>query len=157
MSCNKSKSSGFTLIELVVVILIISILAITATPKLLGVSHFDSFAYRDQMVSSLRLMQQQAMQQTDSNACHRVVIQNKAYGRSIDCVSTIFATNWQDDNVGFAVPASSSVTINSLSTSTITFDSWGRAFECSNQCVIEFNNVDTARLCIESEGYVHAC
>ena len=157
MSCKNSKQSGFTLIELVVVILIISILAVTAAPKLLGVNNFDSFAYRDQMVSSLRLMQQQAMQQTNVDSCHKIIIQNKAYGRSNDCVTTTFVADWQNDNTGFSVPASSTVTINSINTATLTFDSWGRVQECSSQCVIEFNNVDSAKLCIESEGYIHAC
>lgn len=157
MVSNKNLHIGFTLIELVVVILIISILAVTAAPKLLGVNNFDSFAYRDQMVSSLRLMQQRAMQQTDSNSCHKIIIQDKAYGRTNDCVSTTFIADWEDDNTGFSVPESSTVIINSVSTTTLTFDSWGRVQECSNQCVIEFNNVDTALLCIESEGYIHAC
>ncbi|MEW6997616.1 prepilin-type N-terminal cleavage/methylation domain-containing protein [Colwelliaceae bacterium BS250] len=157
MDTKKTINLGFTLIELVVVILIIAILAITAAPKFIGVNNFDSFAYRDQMVSSLRLMQQQAMQQTNSNSCHQIIIANKSYGRSSDCTAPTLIVGWQDDNTGFSVPDSSTVTINSVSTSTLTFDSWGRAQECASQCVIEFNNADTAQLCIEVEGYIHAC
>jgi MSHA pilin protein MshC len=62
MLSSKNKQKAFTLIELIVVILIITILAVTAAPKFIGVSNFDSFAYRDQMISSLRLIQQQSMQ-----------------------------------------------------------------------------------------------
>ncbi|WNC72905.1 type II secretion system protein [Thalassotalea psychrophila] len=155
MKTSKSFGSGFTLIELVVVILIISILAITVVPKMIGSSGFDSFVYRDQMISSLRLIQQQSMQQTDSNSCHQIVIMNDGYGASSNCSTNTLIPNWQDKNTGFAIPIDSSVRLSGPST--LTFDSWGKVAECSTGCTIVLTSDDSALLCIESQGYIHGC
>lgn len=155
MNNKKRNYLGFTLIELVVVILIISILAISVVPKMIGSSGFDSFVYRDQMISSLRLMQQQSMQQTDSNSCHQIIVNNDGYGASANCSTNTLIPNWANENTGFEIPSDSSVQITGVST--ITFDSWGRVAECGSGCTLELTSDDTALLCIESQGYIHGC
>ena len=155
MRNRKQPDLGFTLIELVVVILIISIMAITVVPKMIGSSSFDSFVYRDQMISSLRLMQQQAMQQTDGNSCHQTIVNSDGYGASSNCSSPTLIPNWQNENTGFAIPADSTVSLSGVST--LTFDSLGRVAECAGGCIIELTSDDTALLCIESQGYIHDC
>lgn len=157
-----SKASGVTLIELVVVILIITILAVTVAPRFIGVSSFDAYVYRDQMISSLRLIQQQAMQQTDTNSCHQILLTTEGYGQSNNCSTPSLVPDWDDNNLGFAIPDDSSVTIRSLSTNTFTFNSLGTAEECtglgSSICIIEFRNgSDRASICIEAQGYIHDC
>ena len=146
---------GVTLIELVIVILIISILAVTVAPKIIGVNSFNAYVYRDQMISSLRLMQQQAMQQTNIAACHQVIVNTNGYGRSADCDNPSLVSDWQNDYTGFEIPSDQSVTISA--SNTLTFDSWGRVNECSTGCTIEFVSDDSALLCIESQGYIHGC
>lgn len=155
MHNKKQPYSGFTLIELIVVILIIAILAISVVPKMIGSSNFDSFVYRDQMISSLRLIQQQSMQQTDSDSCHQIVVMNDGYGASANCTTNTLIPNWQNENTGFAIPADSSVRLSGPST--LTFDSWGIVAECGSGCTIELTSDDTALLCIESQGYIHGC
>lgn len=155
MRNQKQCYLGFTLIELIAVILIISILAISVVPKMIGSSNFDSFVYRDQMISSLRLMQQQGMQQTDSNSCHQIIVNSDGYGASANCSTNTLIPDWATKNTGFAIPIDSSVQITGMST--ITFDSWGRVAECSSGCTIELTNDDSALLCIESQGYIHGC
>ena len=54
------------------VILIISILAITIVPKFFGASDIAHFAVRDQLISQLRLSQLKAMNQLD--ICNQVKI-----------------------------------------------------------------------------------
>ncbi|KGJ98943.1 pilus assembly FimT family protein [Thalassotalea sp. ND16A] len=160
MASTIRRVSGFTIVELIVVVLIITILAITVVPKQFGSSSFDAFVYRDQMISHLRLKQQRAMQQTDSATCHQILIKSdgSGYGSTTDCRNKILTADWRRDNTGFEIPIRSNVLINSSSNETLTIDSWGRVLECSTQCIIEFTNaVDTARLCIEREGYIHAC
>ncbi|WP_068544955.1 type II secretion system protein [Thalassotalea crassostreae] len=156
------KTSGVTLIELVVVILIVTILAVTVAPRFIGVSSFDAYVYRDQMISSLRLIQQQAMQQTDANSCHQILLTNQGYGQSNNCSVPSLVPDWDSNNLGFAIPADSTVTIRSLSTNTFTFNSLGTAEECtgfgSRICIIEFaNGNDSASICIEAQGYIHDC
>ncbi|WNC68131.1 type II secretion system protein [Thalassotalea nanhaiensis] len=155
MEKSKSFGSGFTLIELVVVVLIISILAITVVPKMIGSGSFDSFVYRDQMISSLRLMQQQAMQQTDSNSCHQIIVNSDGYGASSNCSTHTLIPNWQNEYTGFAIPIDSTVQLSGAST--LTFDSLGRVAECGSGCIIELSSDDSALLCIESQGYIHDC
>ena len=61
-------SNGLTLIELLIVIVLLGILSVTALPKLLGTGGVDESTAQDQMISVLRRMQTQAMQQTDPAA-----------------------------------------------------------------------------------------
>lgn len=59
------KSVGFTLIELIIVILLLGIVSATALPRFLGKAGVEETTVQDQMISVLRRMQTQAMQQTN--------------------------------------------------------------------------------------------
>lgn len=157
MASNITARNGFTLIELVIVITLISILAVSAAPKFIAVNKFNAFAYREQMLASLRLMQQQAMQQTDKQRCHQMQIQANQYQPNLSCNSSYTLSSKLQQDLSFVIPESSAISMLAKPSSTLTFDSWGRVSECENQCVIEFNEQVSARLCIESQGYIHAC
>lgn len=49
-----AKSRGFTMIELVMVIVILGILAVVALPRMGGLSDFRALEFHDQVVSALR-------------------------------------------------------------------------------------------------------
>ena len=55
--------AGFTLIELVVVLLIVGVLAVSALPRLLDRKIFDSRGFSDQAISTLRYAQKEAIGQ----------------------------------------------------------------------------------------------
>ncbi len=69
-----SKSSGFTLIELIVVIIMIAIMAATIVPKLLSSKGFEEYTYRDELITKLRAIQLRTMQQTNSSTCREVKV-----------------------------------------------------------------------------------
>ncbi len=154
-----SKQNGFTLIELIVVIVVIGILAVSAAPKLLTKNEFSSVAVRDQLISELRLAQLRAM--NDRSVCYAVQVTSVDYG--------IYTTLTNDDCDSTYTLASSktsygdgaSVSIGGDTTPQIQFDTSGRPSggNCTpgSLCTVNITGEDAVSLCIESEGYVHAC
>jgi len=160
---------GFTLIELVTVIILIGILAVAVLPKFDGSASYEAHAHRAQLISALRLTQQRAMQQTDNTDgyCHQIVFYNDAnvsrYGvpDRLDCSITTFPVNWQVDKTGFEVDSKYEVLfqINGVNNSSfVSFDSMGRPQgNCIGGCIIDVqSSVETKKIQIELEGYVHA-
>jgi len=55
------KTSGFTLVELIVVILIVGILSVSIAPRFFGVTAYENRKVTDELLSALRYSQQMAM------------------------------------------------------------------------------------------------
>jgi len=53
--------SGFTLIELVSVVVLLGVLAVTTLPRYTGNQDFDAYTSRDQIIAGARMAQQRAM------------------------------------------------------------------------------------------------
>lgn len=67
------RQNGFTLVELISVIVILGIITVTVGPRFVGRSGFAEYALRDQIISIFRFAQQRAMYD-HSGSCYRVVI-----------------------------------------------------------------------------------
>lgn len=90
-----TKLRGFTLIELILVLVLMSILAAVALPRLQLGSQFEQRLQADNLVGLLRLAQLRAMNdpqavQPGSNLqrCSRVVITNTAFSLTQNCEAT---------------------------------------------------------------------
>lgn len=119
MGCRRSKYSapprtgGFTLIELIIVMTIISVLALFVMPRLLDTEMWRLRAFGDDMQSQLRAMQRLALAQRQP-----VVVTISASGLSFDTVS---GTHLAD--LACPVTAGACITqAGSSSSSSITFN-----------------------------------
>ncbi|MDT0627800.1 type II secretion system protein [Alteromonas sp. W364] len=176
---HQKAQGGFTLLELIVVMIILGVLAVYAIPRFSGTTGYDEYAFQNRLVSVLRNMQIRAMQDSRPSFCHRVNFINTstqtAFGPSsasfasgneaATCTTTIdfntdsflrtTATEIQDANV------SMSVLDGSVAIGFIQFDSFGApqttSSNCSNGCTVSFSGEATARVCIASEGFINAC
>lgn len=163
-----NRHQGFTLIEVIVVIILIGILAVNILPKFSGTDSFEAYTFRTSLISALRLTQQRAMQQTNSTFCHQIVLNDERYGipNRTDCTVTDLSSLTEEnrDKTGMIVDERYNVTfqINGVSNpSTISFDNMGRPLAgelggCAGGCIINVTSaVETVQIKIESEGYIH--
>jgi MSHA pilin protein MshC len=128
-----TNARGFTLIELVLVIILIGVLAVTAAPRFFTASGYDQIAVQDQLIQLLRQAQLQTM-----NA-------------SAECQTVHFGSNqaWIPTNV-------STCSVITGSEQLALFDSWGRP-AATSATAFTITGESAVKVCIESEGYIHAC
>lgn len=153
LSSGVSTQRGFTLIELVTVMIIVGILAVAVTPRFFGVNVFASRGFADQVQASLRYAQKEAIAQrrnvcvTLAAATITLTIAN-ASGAAVACtVNLPFPTG------GNSINAPSGVTLSSSPSASFNFDALGRT---AVQQAITVSGA-TDNIVVEAEtGYVHS-
>ncbi|SHI05600.1 type II secretion system protein [Ferrimonas marina] len=137
MQCSR----GFTLIELVVVIILVSILSVFALPRLLGASSYQTEVTRDALIADLRVMQQ-----------HRLA------GQGCQLIAGSDAYRLDGDCEGGRSLSGLSLFLGSSESFTLTMDAMGRPTgDCDNGCALQLVGQSNLSICLESEGYVHGC
>lgn len=160
------KKNGFTLIELVTVLVILGILAVTAIPNLTDKSSFEDYTVRDQLISRLRLVQLQGMnaEPFDSKAeigaqCHWLVVKadcfyyektQATYG-VCDLPNALNICESDSYNAFNKV----SFTPNLLEAANYRFNVDGKLSHDSSSSPIKLNGDNSLNIKIESEGYIH--
>jgi len=143
---------GFTLIELVVVVLLVAILAATVLPKFLSSNGFEEYTYKAEVITKLRAIQLRAMQQTDDSMCHVILVVESALGIPDNCID--LTNGWLSDTTSVVIDPQHSVSFDvSGGDYSFIFDGWGRP-SCS-ACLITILGESTLTVTIESEGYIH--
>ncbi|MFD2178854.1 prepilin-type N-terminal cleavage/methylation domain-containing protein [Veronia pacifica] len=148
------NKKGFTLIELVTVIVVVTILGVFALPRLTGNDDLAVISARDAGLSVARQVQLKAIQQADpKNACHQLVVTASQLG------GNPFS--------GCENKSSQQVTFDGVSVSpakTLSFDLLGRPYDAISNTrlsdILTFTfskNGATASLCLNPEGYFYAC
>ena len=143
-----SNQAGFTLIEMVTVIVILGLLAVVVIPRFISPSNFDLRATSDTLISSLRQAQQLAMTKapnanvavTTDNTNKRIRISYSEGGAQTIDVSISFNADIDDR--------------------TINFSKTGEAISAPGAAPwqIQINAGSNVRaVCIEASGYAHAC
>lgn len=171
-----SKRAGFTLIELIVVIIILGILTVSVFTRFDGTSGYAEYTYQARLISSLRNMQQRAMQDTRQDYCFQINFSSSpaAFGpptlsynpgdSAVTCSSSIDHSNPDYLTTSTSEMSDEGVAFGSLPFNFIGFDSLGRPLtddsgtpNCVSGCQVDFVAQETVSVCVESEGYIHVC
>lgn len=147
---NRGSSRGFTMVELVLVLVVAGILAAVAVPRMVGRTGFDTRGFADQLAATVRFAQKLAISQrrdvfvslTANNAtlCYDAACATPAPGPGGEKPYTVNAPN------GVAVASPVAV---------LTFDRGGRP-NIAAQLAIQVTGSGTHTIRVEQEtGYVH--
>jgi len=138
-----AKQTAFTLIELIVTLLILSIVAIYAQSKFSSSNSYQQNSVVAQLISSARLAQQLSM--NDSARTFALIIQNNQIDLTIDGSSLSIGS------MQFPIIINDAISLSPISS--INFDLLGG----TNSLIINVTAGATQRVCFESNGYIHSC
>ncbi|WP_297896300.1 type II secretion system protein [Shewanella sp.] len=155
-----AKQTGFTLVELVTTIILISILAVTVLPRLFTQSSYSAYSLRNEFIAELRQVQQKALNNTDR--CYRLAVSSSGYQASqfasrdnSGCTGAALSPNPLYAQA-FQGGASLALVSNAASGFNIDFDTHGRpSLGCNGNCINVTAN-ETVIINISSEGYIYA-
>jgi len=139
---------GFTLVELIAVIVILGIIAIVAIPRFFDRNTFDSRSFYDQVISTLRYAQKAAIAQHSfvcvGYATNSITL---TYGATAACGSNLTSPTGQTP---YTIVASNGVTLSGGAT--FSFDALGRPSASQSIAVSGYSSA----IKVEAEtGYVH--
>ncbi len=155
-SMTLPKQKGFTIIELVVVIIIVGIIAATIIPKMQSTGGYEEIIYQDETVTKLRSIQLRAMQDTSGNQCQSVLITSDKLGLPDNNCTSFVNNNINsttivkiiDHDVNFQYAGGSTL---------FSFDHLGRPVNCSSPCQISIiGQEQTLIVAINDQGYIYA-
>ncbi len=153
MSKNLKCATGFTLVELVMIMVILGIISITVLPKFWNNSTFYSHGFSKQLLATLRYAQKTAIAQ------HRLVCVNLAATTPATVTLNIASLNTDTScSIALNLPGSSSNVLTAPSgitltpATTVNFDALGRP---STSASISVPGVSDTIIIEVETGYVH--
>ena len=160
---RKNSIQGFTLIELVIVIIVLGVLSAIAIPKFSSRSGFEDYTVRDQLIARLRLVQLQGMNADPSNgitenACYWLVVKNSCFYNehtaktgancNLPAQNNVCSDEAYNNNGRVKFPT------GMLDVANYRFDLQGRLIAGSSPIGVTGDN--GLSIIIETEGFIHA-
>ena len=170
MPQSSIKNNGFTLIELISILIILSILATVAIPRLFDQSTFAEFTLRDQLVSQLQLVQQRAMNATpyapfaadpSVNQCYWVIIKPDCFYQQTtlrtqqSCHLPTTENRCHETKSNEQVYSFVVFNTGQLTPAQYRFDIDGKIVDAQAATVIPIQGQHHLSVVIEAEGYIH--
>ncbi len=163
---SKSAESGFTLIELVMVLVVIGILSVTAAGMFASRGDFASTLVKDQLLDKLRLTQQISLARQTGNLSlvidesagqWRLRVLDSAAADSILLSQTMDqnGTSIHTSNSNFSASCASLPSVAGASPLTLNFDRRGNLNPASANRRICVTGGNTYELCVSSAGYAY--
>ncbi|HDY7968510.1 TPA: prepilin-type N-terminal cleavage/methylation domain-containing protein [Vibrio vulnificus] len=154
----KRAQAGFTIVELIVVIILISIVSAYAASRYIGTGSFSAYAAQEQAISIIRQLQVYRMQSNTTNSANpnfELTASGGCLGSTAGCTAaaTPQAAESRSDVMRLdGVSVSSTI-------SPIRFDLRGNPLQTNgsalNSVTITFTaSGESASVCINSQGYV---
>jgi len=154
------NNKGFTLIELIVVIVLLSIVSATVLPKFLSSKGFEEYTYRDELIIKLRAIQLRTMQQIQGSTCQTIQVTPTEIGLLATEIGATCSTDYTGKSTTITVEHPDVSFTVSEGLSSFSFSQLGRPVGCiaQNPCMITLTISGESELAIEinSEGYIHA-
>lgn len=136
--------TGFTLIELIVVLVILGTLSAVAAPRWQSFSEYSSAATRDEMVAALLYTQQLAMMDRSST----VTFTTSSSSYSI----TVNGSAISLPEGGGSYPRNIDPAVSLSPATTLTFDALGAISSATT-----FNLSGGLQICVATSGFAYAC
>ncbi len=149
------NSLGFTLIELIIVIIMLGILSVSVVPKIFTSSAYEEIGYQVETIAKLRAIQLRSMQDTSKIQCLLIYVTEKKLGiPDGDCDTPAFSSNNEQSN-----------TIVKISEEQLSFDDQGGGYSFSfdqmgrpdqARTIVINGKEQSLTISINTEGYINA-
>ncbi|MFC4701067.1 prepilin-type N-terminal cleavage/methylation domain-containing protein [Glaciecola siphonariae] len=175
---SSANQRGFTLVELITVVIVIGIIAVAAAPRFISTDSFSEYAMVQRLQTAMRTLQIQSMHDTRPNFCYKMNFatgSSSAFGPSVHQYQNGQQVSSCANSIDFTAPkylrsdadelSANNITLSALdsgvSMSGLSFNSLGQPItnvgNCAGGCEIRFVGTMQAKVCVASQGYVYAC